>query len=87
MGPDPVATGSLSSQLAEMSKCSVGGSGRGTLHSMGTPAALGVPSHYTVGAGVPTAECQPPLLLGPLLNLAAQLGQIMGDSPSQPHSC
>ena len=59
MGPDPVATGSLSSQLAEMSKCIPGGSGQGTLPTMGTPAALGVPSHYTVGAGVPTAECWP----------------------------
>lgn len=53
MGPDPAANGSLSSQLAGMSKCGVGGVGPWC------PCSSGGPSPYTARARVPTAECQP----------------------------
>lgn len=68
MGPDPVATGSLSSQLAEMSKCSPGGSGQGTSPTMGALSlhSWGWSAHSRMSA-------QPPPPRGPLLNLAVGL--------------
>lgn len=70
MGPDPAATGGLSSQLSGMSKC-------------GRP---GVLSCDAVGAGVPAAACQPRSRLPGSRAQPCHKGGNMWDPPSQPRS-
>lgn len=80
MGPDPAANGSLSSQLAGMSKCGVGGVGPWC------PCSSGGPSPYTARARGPQQNVSPdpasPGSQAASCYKAEQQGQSMGDPPS-----